>query len=245
VVRTPMLDSVAPDLAVTEAVRAGGAAKRWRSADAKELGWPIALLCSPMASLSPVRSWTSTGVRSSVESGRAAVIAALGVNSGDHDGGRFQAASRLLRARGPALRRTSRFGQELVHHWGRTIHRKRYGVVSTLLPALQSSLFQPRLCKAHCPSGHRGGTPICCSTRSGAVGRRLQRDRRPFLGVYDLVYDRTIYPGTTVVARAPRSRSGCPASDPKNGHRDLANGRLRQRCKRIVGFRRPQSDSPP
>jgi 3-oxoacyl-[acyl-carrier protein] reductase len=45
VVRTPMLDSVRPDLAVTESVRPGV-----RSADPKELGWPIALLCSPMAS---------------------------------------------------------------------------------------------------------------------------------------------------------------------------------------------------
>jgi 3-oxoacyl-[acyl-carrier protein] reductase len=45
VVRTPLLDSVRPDLAATESVRPAV-----RSADPKELGWPIALLCSPMAS---------------------------------------------------------------------------------------------------------------------------------------------------------------------------------------------------
>lgn len=45
VVRTPMLDSVRSDMAVSESVKSGV-----RCADPKELGWPIALLCSPMAS---------------------------------------------------------------------------------------------------------------------------------------------------------------------------------------------------
>lgn len=45
VVRTPLLDSVRPDQVATDGVKPAG-----RSADPKELGWPIALLCSPMAS---------------------------------------------------------------------------------------------------------------------------------------------------------------------------------------------------
>jgi 3-oxoacyl-[acyl-carrier protein] reductase len=45
VVRTPMLDSTAPHLASSEAVSPLG-----RPADAVELGWPIAMLCTPAAS---------------------------------------------------------------------------------------------------------------------------------------------------------------------------------------------------
>ena len=45
VVRTPLLDSVRPELAATESVKPGV-----RPADPKELGWPIALMCSPMGS---------------------------------------------------------------------------------------------------------------------------------------------------------------------------------------------------
>jgi 3-oxoacyl-[acyl-carrier protein] reductase len=44
-VQTPLLDSVRPNAAATESVKPGT-----RAADPKELGWPIALLCSPMAS---------------------------------------------------------------------------------------------------------------------------------------------------------------------------------------------------
>jgi 3-oxoacyl-[acyl-carrier protein] reductase len=44
-VQTPLLDSVRPNAAATESVKPGK-----READPKELGWPIALLCSPMAS---------------------------------------------------------------------------------------------------------------------------------------------------------------------------------------------------
>jgi 3-oxoacyl-[acyl-carrier protein] reductase len=44
-VRTPLLDSVRPVLAAPEGVKPGV-----RAAEPKELGWPIALLCSPMAS---------------------------------------------------------------------------------------------------------------------------------------------------------------------------------------------------
>jgi 3-oxoacyl-[acyl-carrier protein] reductase len=44
-VRTPLLDSVRPDAEAAERVKPG-----IRPADPKELGWPIALLCSPMAS---------------------------------------------------------------------------------------------------------------------------------------------------------------------------------------------------
>jgi len=45
VVRTPLLDSVSPDLATKQTVTPLG-----RAADAREIGWPIALLCSPAAS---------------------------------------------------------------------------------------------------------------------------------------------------------------------------------------------------
>jgi 3-oxoacyl-[acyl-carrier protein] reductase len=44
-VRTPLLDSVRPESALTEGVK-----PTVRSADPKELAWPIALMCSPMAS---------------------------------------------------------------------------------------------------------------------------------------------------------------------------------------------------
>jgi 3-oxoacyl-[acyl-carrier protein] reductase len=44
-VRTPLLDSVRPHAEAADRVKPG-----IRPADPKELGWPIALLCSPMAS---------------------------------------------------------------------------------------------------------------------------------------------------------------------------------------------------
>ena len=60
----------------------------------------------------------------------------------------------------------------------------------------------------------------------------------PFLGVYDLVYDRPIYPGTTVIAKTETIDKRLSSSDPKNGIVTWRTEGFAGDGKRIVGFRR-------
>jgi itaconyl-CoA hydratase len=58
------------------------------------------------------------------------------------------------------------------------------------------------------------------------------------LGVYDVVYDRPIYPGTTVVARSETVEKRLSSSDPKNGIVTCRTEGFDGEGKRLVGFRR-------
>jgi itaconyl-CoA hydratase len=60
----------------------------------------------------------------------------------------------------------------------------------------------------------------------------------PFLGVYELTYDRPIYPGTTVVARSTTVEKRLSGSDPRNGIVTWRTEGFDSEGRRIVGFRR-------
>ena len=60
----------------------------------------------------------------------------------------------------------------------------------------------------------------------------------PFLGVYDLVYDRSIYPGATVVAKTETLEKRLSSSDPRNGIVTWRTEGFDSAGQRICGFRR-------
>ena len=60
----------------------------------------------------------------------------------------------------------------------------------------------------------------------------------PFLGVYDLVYDRPVYPGTTITARSRTTETRISGTNPKNGVVTWTTEGFDAIGERVVGFRR-------
>jgi len=60
----------------------------------------------------------------------------------------------------------------------------------------------------------------------------------PFLGVYDLTYDRAVYPGETITSHSVTTETRISGSDPKNGIVTWTTQGRDQNGERVVGFRR-------
>jgi itaconyl-CoA hydratase len=143
----------------------------------------------------------------------------------------------VLRARG-RLYEDFEVGQELVHHWGRTITESDTVLFSTMLLHFNPLYFNRDYAKAH---GHPDivvNPHLLFNVVLGLSVEDCSEIGGPFLGVYDLVYDRPIYPGTTVVARSKTVEKRLSGSDPKNGIVTWRTEGFDSDGKRIVGFRR-------
>jgi itaconyl-CoA hydratase len=129
-------------------------------------------------------------------------------------------------------------GQKFVHHWGRTITESDTVLFSTLLMHFNPLYFNRDYAKAH---GHPDiviNPHLLFNVVLGLSVEDCSEIGGPFLGVYDLVYDRPIYPGTTVVARSTTVEKRLSGSDPKNGIVTWRTEGFDSEGKRIVGFRR-------
>ena len=60
----------------------------------------------------------------------------------------------------------------------------------------------------------------------------------PFLGVYNLTYDKPVYPGTTIIARSVTTETRVSGSDSRNGIVTWTTDGFNQAGERVVGFRR-------
>jgi itaconyl-CoA hydratase len=143
----------------------------------------------------------------------------------------------VYRARGH-LYEDFEVGQEFVHHWGRTITESDTVLFSTMLLHFNPLYFNRDYAKAH---GHPDivvNPHLLFNTVLGLSVEDCSEIGGPFLGVYDLVYDRSIYPGTTVVARSTTVEKRLSGSDPKNGIVTWRTEGFDSDGKRIVGFRR-------
>ncbi len=105
------------------------------------------------------------------------------------------------------LRKGHRFedftvGRVFEHHWGRTLNEGDNSLFSTTTLAFNPLYFNREYAKAH---GHKSvviNPMLLLSTVVGLSVEDLSEGGGPFLGINDLTFHRTVYPGDTIRARS-------------------------------------------
>lgn len=147
-------------------------------------------------------------------------------------------ASAVLRPRG-RLYEEFEIGEEIHHHWGRTITEADAIQFAHLTLSYNPLYFNREYAKAHghpdlvvCPhlvfNVILGLTVEDCS--EGIAG--------PFLGVFDLVYHQPVYPGDTLTAQSVTTDKRLSSKDPNKGIITWSSQGVNQRDERVVSFKR-------
>ena len=129
-------------------------------------------------------------------------------------------------------------GQKFTHHWGRTITESDTVSFSTLLLHFNPIYFNRDYAKAH---GHPDivvNPHLLFNVVLGLSVQDCSEIGGPFLGVQDLVYERPVYPGVTVIARSETLDKRLSSSDPRNGIVTWRTEGFDSEGTRIIGFRR-------
>lgn len=146
----------------------------------------------------------------------------------------------VLRVRGH-LFEDFEVGQEFVHHWGRTITKSDTITFSTVLLHFSPIYFNREYAKAE---GHPDivvNPHLLFNVVLGLSVQDCSEMGGLFLGVQDLVYDRPVYPGTTVVAKSTTVDKRRSSKDPNNGIVTWLTEGFDGDNKRIVSFKRSKS----
>jgi itaconyl-CoA hydratase len=123
-------------------------------------------------------------------------------------------------------------GQAFEHHWGRTILESDTTLFTTLTLSFNPLYFNRAYAKAH---GHRD---IVVNVVLGLSVEDCSEIGGPFLGVFELTYDRAVYPGTTITARSATIETRISESNPKNGIVTWRTEGFNEAGERVIGFRR-------
>jgi itaconyl-CoA hydratase len=129
-------------------------------------------------------------------------------------------------------------GQKFDHHWGRTIVESDTVLFSTLTMSFNPLYFNRDFARAH---GHPDivvNPHLLFNVVLGLSVEDCSEIGGPFLGVFELVYDRPIYPGTTVVARTETLEKRLSSSNSNNGIVTWRTEGFDSDDKRVVGFKR-------
>lgn len=143
----------------------------------------------------------------------------------------------VFRAKG-RLYEDFQVGQKFQHHWGRTITESDTITFCTLLMQFNPLYFNRDYAKAHNHSDIVVNPHLLFNVVLGLSVEDCSEIGGPFLGVYDVVYDRPVYPGITVVARSETVEKRLSSSDPKNGIVTWRTEGFDSEGRRLVGFRR-------
>jgi acyl dehydratase len=129
-------------------------------------------------------------------------------------------------------------GQTFDHHWGRTISEADTTLFTTLTLAYNPLYFNREYAKAH---GHPDivvNPQLVFNVVLGLSVEDCSEIGGPFLGVYELTYDRPVYPGATIVARTETVEVRPSGSNPTNGIVTWRTEGFDAAGDRVVGFRR-------
>ena len=129
-------------------------------------------------------------------------------------------------------------GEKVTHHWGRTITENDTTQFTTLLMHYNPLYFNRDFAKSE---GHPDivvNPHLVFNVVLGLSVEDCSELGGPFLGVYDLVYDRPVYPGTTVIAKSETLEKRLSSSDPRNGIVTWRTEGFDNEGRRLVGFRR-------
>jgi itaconyl-CoA hydratase len=93
-------------------------------------------------------------------------------------------------------------GRTFAHHWGRTITQAENALFTTLTLHYNPHYFNLEYAQAH----HHPDTPLnpmlVFNTVFGLSVEDLSEGGGPFLGIEDLTFHMTVYPGDTLTARS-------------------------------------------
>ena len=143
----------------------------------------------------------------------------------------------ILRTKG-RLYEDFEVGQVFEHHWGRTITESDTIQFSTLLLHFNPLYFNRDYARAQ---GHPDlvvNPHLLFNVVLGLSVEDCSELGGPFLGVFDLQYERPVYPGVTVTARSETIETRRSGSDPKTGIVTWRTEGFDGDGLRLVGFRR-------
>jgi len=143
----------------------------------------------------------------------------------------------VLRPRG-RLYEDFQVGQVFEHHWGRTIFESDTVLFTTLTLSFNPLYVNRAYARAH---GHPDlvvNPHLVFNIVLGLSVEDLSEIGGPFLGVYELTYDRPVYPGTTLVARSVTLETRLSESNKANGIVTWRTEGFNDRSERVVAFRR-------
>ena len=129
-------------------------------------------------------------------------------------------------------------GQTFEHHWGRTIFEGDTTLFTTLTLSFNPLYFNRVHAKAH---GHPDivvNPQLVFNVVLGLSVEDCSEIGGPFLGVFDLTYDRPVYPGVTLTARSTTLEARLSDSNPANGIVTWRTEGFDEAGDRVVGFRR-------
>ena len=108
-------------------------------------------------------------------------------------------------------------GQRFDHHWGRTLTESDNTLFTTLTLSFVPLYFNRTYAMAQ---GHPDivvNPHLVFNTVLGLSVEDCSEAGGPFLGVYDLVYHRPVYPGVTLRASSTTVEARLSSSNPANG----------------------------
>jgi itaconyl-CoA hydratase len=129
-------------------------------------------------------------------------------------------------------------GQKFDHHWGRTILEGDTTLFTTLTLSFNPLYFNRVYAKAH---GHPDivvNPQLVFNVVLGLSVEDCSEIGGPFLGVFELTYDKPVYPGVTITARTETIETRASESNPKNGIVTWRTEGFDETGARVVGFRR-------
>jgi len=129
-------------------------------------------------------------------------------------------------------------GQTFNHHWGRTILDSDTVLFSNLTLSFNPLYFNRAYAKAH---GHPDivvNPQLVFNVVLGLSVEDCSEIGGPFLGVFELTYDRPVYPGATIVAQSVTTEVRRSESNPANGIVTWRTEGFDDAGERVIGFRR-------
>jgi acyl dehydratase len=129
-------------------------------------------------------------------------------------------------------------GQTFEHHWGRTLLESDTALFTTLTLSFNPLYFNRAYAKAH---GHPDivvNPQLVFNVVLGLSVEDCSEIGGPFLGVFELTYDRAVYPGTTLTARSATIETRLSQGNPQNGIVTWRTEGFNEAGERVIGFRR-------
>ena len=130
-------------------------------------------------------------------------------------------------------------GEEIVHHWGRTLTEADAIQFSHLTLSYNPLYFNAEYAKAH---GHPGlvvNPHLVFNTILGlSVEDCSEGIAGPFLGVFELTYYQPVYPGDTLTAKSKTLAKRVTDGDPHKGVITWHTEGFNQKGERVIDFKR-------
>ena len=129
-------------------------------------------------------------------------------------------------------------GQRFDHHWGRTIEAGDNGLFSTLTLGFNPLYFNAEYARAHDHPTTVVNPMLVFLTVFGLSVEDLSEAGGPFLGVEELTFHRTVYPGDTVTARSTVVEKRESGSRPESGIVTWHTEGHNQRDELVIDYKR-------